>query len=309
MAPSLSRDCLCDTASSSDANPPARTRNSATAPLPAASAYTNVQRGRRLDGRFYANVVIEGMSVRALVDTGATVTYVDKTVRKHLEKSMIRPRLSHRNVQLADQTCISSSYTYSVNIKYSGRATTTLVSVIPNLAERIILGMEFLRKRGITIMLDGQQLAAANLRKPDTPAKLCATTEREHLREEQKRTEFLRNHRKLSGRIIRPSTTAGRMNTPKCNQPAKQWTGPRNTTVTTTIQSHAVVSEQAACSSGRITNHHRKLTRGDDATTRSQQPTNNRCQRRARKRRHSAKHRPSEPPRNTPRRPQPRDLI
>lgn len=39
-----------------------------------------------MDGRFYANVEIEGMSVRALVYTGSTVTYIAITMCNSLTK-------------------------------------------------------------------------------------------------------------------------------------------------------------------------------------------------------------------------------
>ncbi|XP_017487546.1 PREDICTED: uncharacterized protein LOC108375906 isoform X2 [Rhagoletis zephyria] len=162
----LSRDCPCNTAT---AKPPRKIRSTGTAPIAAVPVDTNTHQGGKADGRYYINVSVEGMSVRALLDTGATLTYIDESIRQHLEERKIQHRPNHRNVQLADQTCVSSLYTYPVRIMYNKRATTTLASALPNLAERMILGMDFLRDREAILTLDGQPLLAPSPAGPRAP--------------------------------------------------------------------------------------------------------------------------------------------
>ncbi|XP_036345593.1 uncharacterized protein LOC118754828 isoform X2 [Rhagoletis pomonella] len=198
-----------------------------TAP-PIAQATTVQSEWRSIDGRFYADVTIEGLHVRALVDTGATLTYVDDSTRVHLERLNIRPQPNKRNVQLADQTCVASTHTYPVRIKYNERFTRTAVAVIPNLAERMILGMDFLSKRGIVVTLDGQPLNPDTSPRP-TPT-LCCLTERAHLNEEQNQelAHFLDNNKTLFSKITGPSTAAEHIITLRHNQPLKQRYYPRN---------------------------------------------------------------------------------
>ncbi|XP_036347913.1 uncharacterized protein LOC118757294 [Rhagoletis pomonella] len=170
------------------------------------------------------------MNIRALIDTGATLTYINGYLRKQLEQRNIQPHPNKRNVQLADQTCVASTHSYPVQIKYNGQATNTLVAVIPNLAEKMILGMDFLAKRGIVVSLDNQQLAPAPPPRLDTTHALCSLIERAHLNEEQNKTladffgnsqrAILQNHRAQHRRRTRDHTPA--------SSPTKQRYYPRN---------------------------------------------------------------------------------
>ncbi|XP_017463536.1 PREDICTED: uncharacterized protein LOC108356946 [Rhagoletis zephyria] len=149
---------------------------------------------------------------------GATLTYINEYLRKHLEQRNIQPHPNKRNVQLADQTCVASTHSYPVQIKYNGQATNTLVAVIPNLAEKMILGMDFLAKRGIVVSLDNQPLAPAPPPRLDTTHALCSLIERAHLNEEQNKTladffgnsqrAILQNHRAQHRRRTRDHTPA-----------------------------------------------------------------------------------------------------
>ncbi|XP_017487598.1 PREDICTED: uncharacterized protein LOC108375949 [Rhagoletis zephyria] len=87
----LSRNCLC------------RKEKTATLKSPADKTTTSRPGWQGRDGRFYVNVLVEGMDVRALIATGATLTYINEYLCKHLEQRNIQPQLDKQNVQLAVQ--------------------------------------------------------------------------------------------------------------------------------------------------------------------------------------------------------------
>ncbi|XP_017466911.1 PREDICTED: uncharacterized protein LOC108359521 [Rhagoletis zephyria] len=92
----------------------------------------------------------------------------------------------------------------------------------------MILGMDFLSKRGIVVTLDGQPLNPDTSPRP-TPT-LCCLTERAHLNEEQNQelTHFLDHNKTLFSKITGPSTAAEHTITLRYNQPLKQRYYPRN---------------------------------------------------------------------------------
>ena len=78
------------------------------------------------------------------MDTGSTLTYVGKTVRLLLQSHNISPRNYHRTIQLADQSCITGVRVYPIEVEVNGKITQLLASALDNLAEPVILGMDFL---------------------------------------------------------------------------------------------------------------------------------------------------------------------
>ncbi|XP_067612946.1 uncharacterized protein [Eurosta solidaginis] len=220
----MSRDCRCDNASTLTT---VRLRHGK---IPQSAAIDEQPLNEKMDGRHYVKLTIEGLNVRALVDTGATLTYVGDTIRKHLEGKKIACAPSVRNVQLADRTCVVSSYTYQVTILCNNKPTHMRVSTLPNLAEYMILGMDFLRERGLTLTLDGNLLPPATPTQNTIIAKLSTVTEGKHLRATQnaERAVFLNHHQRIFGGITGPSRAAEHVISLKHDRPLKQRYCPRN---------------------------------------------------------------------------------
>lgn len=118
---------------------------------------SQVEEGKH-DGRYYLTIKINDLQVRALVDTGSTLTYLGENVRQYLEKEKTRPRMQQRSVQLADGTCIKGIKVYPIVVSFNGQTTRLLASALPNLAEPMILGMDFLRRRQVRLTIDGVQM-------------------------------------------------------------------------------------------------------------------------------------------------------
>ncbi|XP_067635276.1 uncharacterized protein [Eurosta solidaginis] len=192
----LSRDCACYGMNRNNPKTPA--------------LLSSVAKGMGNDGRFYIQVSIEGLMCRALIDTGATVTYINEAVRRHLERRKIPPLSNRHNVQLADQSCIVSTHSYPVKVEYNDQTASTLVSVIPNLAESVILGMDCLAKRNVTVSLDGKPLATAGATKANASVTLHYIREAEHLNEERKieHLELIETHQKAPTHLKGPNTAA-----------------------------------------------------------------------------------------------------
>lgn len=108
------------------------------------------------DGRYHIRVSLYGLEVDALIDTGATLTYVDDSIRHYLDKLNVTPRSNKRIVQMADQTTASCLDTYPMRVSYRGTNTMVMASVIPTLAEPLILGMDFLHQRNLRISIDSK---------------------------------------------------------------------------------------------------------------------------------------------------------
>ncbi|XP_050338974.1 uncharacterized protein LOC126765301 [Bactrocera neohumeralis] len=68
---------------------------------------------------------------------------------------------------------------YPVTIELGNKSTRLLVSALPTLSEHVILGMDFLRKRDLTITIDGQPLTATRLSTPAPTDHLAMLTERQ----------------------------------------------------------------------------------------------------------------------------------
>ncbi|XP_039965319.1 uncharacterized protein LOC120777850 [Bactrocera tryoni] len=151
----MSRDCNCPTHATVRATPskPSTTALRTTLPCP---------EGKQ-DGRYYLPITVAGMQIEALVDTGATLTYIGKELQRHLDNHQIKARRQTRRIQLANQTYIPSTKMYPVAIELGNKSTRLLVSALPTLSEHVILGMDFLRKRDLTIAIDGQPLTATRL--------------------------------------------------------------------------------------------------------------------------------------------------
>ncbi|XP_067621585.1 uncharacterized protein [Eurosta solidaginis] len=214
----LSRDCWCDKASTLT---PVRLRHRKT---PQSAAIDEQPPNEMMDGRHYVKVTIEGLNVRALLDTGATLTYVGDTIRKHLEGKKIACAPSVRNVQLTDRTCVVSSYTYPVTILCNNKPTHMRVFTLPNLAEYMILGMDFRRERRLTLTLDGNILPPATPTQNTIFAKLSTVTERKHLRSTQNAelAVFLNHHQRIFGGITGPSRAAEHVISLKYDRPLKR---------------------------------------------------------------------------------------
>lgn len=59
--------------------------------------------------------------------------------------------MQQRSVQLADGTCIKGIKVYPIVVSFNGQTTRLLASALPNLAEPMILGMDFLRRRQVRL--------------------------------------------------------------------------------------------------------------------------------------------------------------
>uniref|UniRef100_A0A034VZX5 Gag-Pol polyprotein n=1 Tax=Bactrocera dorsalis TaxID=27457 RepID=A0A034VZX5_BACDO len=151
----MSRDCNCPTHATVRATPSKPSTTALEATLP----YTE----RKQDGRYYLPITVAGMQIEALVDTGASLTYIGKELQRHLDKHQIKARRQTRRIQLANQTYIPITKLYPVTIELGNKSTHLLVSALPTLSEHVILGMDFLRKRDLTITIDGQPLTATRL--------------------------------------------------------------------------------------------------------------------------------------------------
>uniref|UniRef100_A0A0K8VSD9 Peptidase A2 domain-containing protein n=1 Tax=Bactrocera latifrons TaxID=174628 RepID=A0A0K8VSD9_BACLA len=173
----MSRDCNCPTQATGRATPskPSTTALKATIPYP---------EGKQ-DGRYYLPITVEGMQIEALVDTGATLTYIGKEFQRHLVRHKIKARRQTRRIQLANQTYIPSTEMYPVTVELGNKSTYLLVSALPTLSEHVILGMDFLRKRDLTITIDGQPLTATRLSTQAPTDHLAMLTERQHLTEKE----------------------------------------------------------------------------------------------------------------------------
>ncbi|KAI8116869.1 hypothetical protein CVS40_11136 [Lucilia cuprina] len=137
------------------------------------------------DGRYYLSISIFGTYITALVDTGSTLTYLGKTVRQLLEAHNIRPRNHQRTIQLADGSCIPSVNVYPIAVEANGKTTHLLASSLDSLAEPVILGMDFLRRRKATLLIDGKELRASEPSRVSSLHAIHSIVERKSLDSEQ----------------------------------------------------------------------------------------------------------------------------
>ncbi|XP_058975681.1 uncharacterized protein LOC131801251 [Musca domestica] len=112
-------------------------------------------------GRYYIWIFLNGKGLWALVDTGASLTYIDSSVGKWLDTKRVKPITITRRVQLADQQMATCGRVYPVSIVFNDQATSIEATVLPTLAEPVVLGMDFLLKRGLDIVLDGKVVPKA----------------------------------------------------------------------------------------------------------------------------------------------------
>ncbi|XP_049315852.1 uncharacterized protein LOC115066629 [Bactrocera dorsalis] len=218
----MSRDCNCPTHVAVRATPPQ--------PSTAARITTLPYPERKQDGRYYLPITVAGMQVEALVDTGATLTYIGKDLQRHLDEHQIKARRQTRRIQLANQTYIPSTKMYPVTIELGKKMTHLLVSALPTLAEPVILGMDFLRKRNLTITVDGQPVAATRLSTQTPTDHLAMLTERQHLTEKENHqlNTLLTGNAAVFSTITGPSTAAEHVIRLKHDRPLKQRYYPRN---------------------------------------------------------------------------------
>lgn len=144
----------------------------------------------RPDNRIWLKLRVAGMSVDALVDTGATVSCMSQRLLDQLPKTAIRSVQSSRTkLSLANGDTVESRARTSVQIEL-GRTTLPISFVImPKNTYDIILGMDALKQMNIVIDVGKREVRHAMKKdNPSTHLESVAAI----LTEEQKLDEFLR---------------------------------------------------------------------------------------------------------------------
>nr|CAB3267885.1 zinc finger protein ZF(CCHC)-17 [Phallusia mammillata] len=99
----------------------------------------------------YANININGVSVFALVDTGATVSVVSSAVCKRLTNVKIKSCQSNLRFVGANGSQIQMAGLIDVCFRVAGIRTTASVYVSSDIAEECILGIDFLQNQNCVV--------------------------------------------------------------------------------------------------------------------------------------------------------------
>lgn len=111
--------------------------------------------------RYYIDVTINGRRIKALIDTGASRTQINESLKQLLVEEGVKPCSSKGMVQMADQSLVTFLHVLPLNIQYKTKRVYLSASVIPTLAETIVLGMDFLSAVNMEIRLNGEILRSS----------------------------------------------------------------------------------------------------------------------------------------------------
>ncbi|XP_073838541.1 uncharacterized protein [Musca autumnalis] len=110
---------------------------------------------RRVSG-YFIPVSIDGIDVQALIDTGASTSCIGEDMRTRLQSKGVSPSTMKRRVQMADKRVRECESDLRLSVEYKGKITQLSVTVVPTLAEPLILGMDFLAEQNCRLSIDGE---------------------------------------------------------------------------------------------------------------------------------------------------------
>ena len=99
--------------------------------------------------------VVSSYRLKALVDTGATFSFINEKFAQRLRDQGLIPheRPVELKISIADCSTIVSKSCVGLHLNISGEKTRYLFYVVPNLSHPIILGVDFLRKYSAKILM------------------------------------------------------------------------------------------------------------------------------------------------------------
>lgn len=106
------------------------------------------------DTHLSATLIVEGILIKAVVDSGATNNFIKKEFAERLKKNSIRA-VKAVEVVLADGTKKTISMSAKFNITFGNVTTKCIFLVMPDFNEDIVLGLDFLRTFNTTINCAG----------------------------------------------------------------------------------------------------------------------------------------------------------
>lgn len=107
---------------------------------------------------YCSTVTVCGRRIVAILDAGATSSYISDSFNDVLRKHRLQPYGAKRQVQMADQRLRPCSHLYVITVEFNRKLNPLTVAVIPTLAENMILGMDFLNHRNVTFYIDYEGL-------------------------------------------------------------------------------------------------------------------------------------------------------
>lgn len=135
------------------------------------------------DPRHFLLARINGVKVRALIDTGSTCSYMGRQFQNKLEAANVSAISRKSSVELANGSKVSIRSQYQVSIEANGRSTPLTVSLLPNLNVPVILGLDFLKSRQTKLYIDGIELISSE---PDISRQVLAPINSIEVRNNQK---------------------------------------------------------------------------------------------------------------------------
>lgn len=106
------------------------------------------------DTHLSATLIVEGILIKAVVDSGATSNFIKREFAERLKKNSIRS-VKAVEVVLADGTKKAISMSAKFNITFGNITTKCTFLVMPDFNEDIVLGLDFLRTFNTTINCAG----------------------------------------------------------------------------------------------------------------------------------------------------------
>jgi predicted aspartyl protease len=114
--------------------------------------------------RVHVDVRLGGTTIRALVDTGATICAIAKETFDRLDRDVVVGRVPSRSLRItaANNGAMQIEGVFRLNFEVSGRRVTWPLAVIHNLSSDVIIGDDLLVELGVRVDVRRRQIELLN---------------------------------------------------------------------------------------------------------------------------------------------------
>lgn len=119
-----------------------------------------------VDPRYFIRVTIQGQDFQALIDTGATQSFINTAMRQKFQQIRVPVRYQRNTIHLANGHAIDTREYYNTTFYFGEKPITLEVAYMKELVEDAIFGIDFLKKTDFKMIMAGQVLTNQEVSRP-----------------------------------------------------------------------------------------------------------------------------------------------
>ncbi|XP_055837929.1 uncharacterized protein LOC129906276 [Episyrphus balteatus] len=182
-----------------------------------------------LDPRYFIPIVINGLQLSALIDTGATKSFINKKVRRLLKKKKVPMRDLPHSVRMANGAPVYSNEHYNVSICIGNEEVQGELTYFKQLKQDVILGMDLLNLFDFVMTIKGKEIKTLEIPQVCSKDQMCVLGGKPlSLTQQDRLNELLNRELPNFDRLPNLTNAAVHRIRLKTNEPFRQRYYPRN---------------------------------------------------------------------------------